>query len=296
VADPAFLSPALDLSRLPAPAVVQPLSYDRIRADLIAALQARLPSFDATVASDPVIKLLEISAYRELLLRGAINDAARSVLLAFATGADLDQLGAFYGVERLVIIPATDRAPAILESDADLRTRIQLAPETLAAAGLTGGGYRATALRVAPSVRDVAVIKRAAGRVDVVLLGRDGDGAVPTLTVQRVYQALAADDGAQLTDIVSVRSAEILPYARNVRLRIRRGPDPAIVGAAAEAAIRLYATDRHRVGHTVYAQMLESAASVGGVEQAIVDGGDVVPAPHQAPYLTGLTVTVEIAA
>jgi phage-related baseplate assembly protein len=296
VSQPAIISPALDLSRLPAPTVVQSLSYEQIRAALIAALQAALPAFDATVPSDPVIKLLEISAYRELLLRGDMNDNARAVLLAFATGADLDHLGAFYGVTRLVITPATDRAPSVTESDADLRTRIQLAPETLASAGLTGGGYRATALRVAPSVRDVAVIKRAAGRVDVVLLGRDGDGTVPTGVVQSVYQALAGDDGAQLTDIVSVRAAEILPYARTVRLRIRRGPDPAVVSATAETAIRSYCADRHRVGQPVYAQMIASAASVGGVEQAIVDGGDIVPGPYAAPYLTGLTVSVEIAA
>jgi len=293
---PAIISPALDLSRLPAPAAVQVLSYEQIRAALIAAMQARLPTFDATVASDPVIKLLEISAYREMLLRASVNDCVRAVLLPFATGPDLDQLGAFYSVARLTIAPATDRTPAVMESDADLRVRIQLAPETLAAAGLTGGGYRATALRVASSIRDVAVIKRTAGHVDVVLLGRDGDGTVAAPVVQSVYQALAGDDGAQLTDIVSVRAAAILPYTRTVRLRIRRGPDPAVVATTAETAIRAYCADRHRVGQPVYAQMIESAGSVGGVEQAIVDGPDVVPGPYAAPYLASLTIAVEISA
>jgi phage-related baseplate assembly protein len=286
-------SPALDLSRLPAPAVVMPLSFDTIRAELIADLQARLPTFDATVPSDPVIKLLEVAAYRILLLRGEINDAARSVLLAHAIGADLDQLGAFYGVARLVIVPATGTTPAVMETDADLRIRIQLAPETLAASGMTGGGYRSIALRVAPSLKDVSVTKRGGGQVDVVLLGRDGDGAVPADVVQAVSAALHADDGAQLTDIVSVRSAEIVPYTRTIRLRIRRGPDPAAVRTIAEAAVRAYAADRHRVGQTAYAQQFESAASVGGVELAIDTGGDVVPGPTGAPYLTAVEIIVE---
>lgn len=43
---------------------------------------------------------MEVCAYRELLLRQRINQAAKSNLLAFATGTDLDNLGALYDVER----------------------------------------------------------------------------------------------------------------------------------------------------------------------------------------------------
>jgi len=66
---------SIDLSRLPAPDVVAPLDYEAIRSQLIADFRARWPGFDALVESDPAIKLLEVAAYRELLLRAAINDA-----------------------------------------------------------------------------------------------------------------------------------------------------------------------------------------------------------------------------
>src|SRR5690606_17245852 len=67
-------STAVDLSRLPPPDVVQALDYETILAELQVDLAARLPDFDAFLESDPAIKLLEIVAYRELLLRQRVND------------------------------------------------------------------------------------------------------------------------------------------------------------------------------------------------------------------------------
>ena len=45
-------------------------------------------------------------AYRELLIRQRVNDAARGVMLATASGTDLDNLAANFNVERLLITPA----------------------------------------------------------------------------------------------------------------------------------------------------------------------------------------------
>lgn len=287
---------AVELSRLPAPQVVQPLDYETIRAQLIEDFRTRWPLFDALLESDPAIKLLEVAAYRELLLRAVINDAARSVMLAFASGPDLDQIAARHGVARRLIMAATDDQPALYESDDELRRRAQLAAERLPYAGMTGGGYVTRALAAAPSVKDVALVKRDGGRIDVILLGRDGDGAVSAPVVQAVYRALAEEDAAQLTDIVSVRAAEILRYSANVVLLVRRGPDPELVRAAAVAAIRAYAADRHRVGLPVYAQRMAAAASVGGVERATIDIDDILPGPAQAAWLEALAVTLEYAA
>lgn len=93
---------AIDLSQLPAPSVVEPLDYEQILGAMLADLKARDPSFDALVESDPAYKILEVAAYRELLIRQRVNDAGRSVMLAYATGSDLDHLGALMGVSRLV--------------------------------------------------------------------------------------------------------------------------------------------------------------------------------------------------
>jgi phage-related baseplate assembly protein len=85
-------STTVDLSRLPAPVVVEQLEFETIRAALIAEMQALLPSFTAAVASDPVVKLMDIVAYRELLLRRAVQDAALQNFVAYAAGTALDHL------------------------------------------------------------------------------------------------------------------------------------------------------------------------------------------------------------
>ncbi len=44
--------------------------------------------------SEPVTKLLEESAYMEMLLRARINNGVRASMLAYATGTDLDNIAA----------------------------------------------------------------------------------------------------------------------------------------------------------------------------------------------------------
>ena len=101
----------IDLNNLPVPKVVQELSYETLLAqrkakflslqendDMRQHWQARLQ-----LESEPVVKLLEENAYLELLLRTHINESAKAVMLAYATGSDLDQLGALFGIKRLII-------------------------------------------------------------------------------------------------------------------------------------------------------------------------------------------------
>ena len=91
-----------DLATLPAPQIIEPLDFEQILADLKADILDRAPELAEVLAleSDPIVKLLEACAYRELLYRARVNDAARAHLLAFATGGDLDHLAAQYGVTR----------------------------------------------------------------------------------------------------------------------------------------------------------------------------------------------------
>jgi phage-related baseplate assembly protein len=92
----------IDLSQLPAPNIVEPLSAETIFQAMLTDLQARDPSFTGLVESDPAYKILEVCAFRELLLRQRVNDAARGVMLAFALGTELDHIGALFGVTRLI--------------------------------------------------------------------------------------------------------------------------------------------------------------------------------------------------
>ena len=92
---------AIDLSQLPPPSVVEPLDFEQILGAMLADLKTRFPEFTALVESDPAYKILEVAAFRELLIRQRVNDAGRSVMLAYANGSDLDHLGALMGVVRL---------------------------------------------------------------------------------------------------------------------------------------------------------------------------------------------------
>ena len=92
---------APELAGLPTPQVLETLRFETVFDALLRDFQVRYPQYSALLASDPAIKLIEVAAYRELLLRARINEAARANLLAFAVGNDLEHLGAFYGVTRL---------------------------------------------------------------------------------------------------------------------------------------------------------------------------------------------------
>jgi len=76
---------AIDLSALPAPDIIETLDFEVILAAMLTDLQARDASFSALVESDPAYKILEVAAYRELLLQARINSAAKAVMLPYAT-------------------------------------------------------------------------------------------------------------------------------------------------------------------------------------------------------------------
>jgi phage-related baseplate assembly protein len=147
----------LDLSRLAPPDVVETLDFEALYQELLADFRMLYPDYSAVLESDPVVKLLELAAYREMLLRARVNDAARSNLLAFAAGSDLDHLAAFYGVARIGE-----------EADSRLRLRTQFQIAAIAGNGTTER-YAALALTANPSVKDAAVLSRQPGTVDVAL-------------------------------------------------------------------------------------------------------------------------------
>ncbi len=120
------------LTSLPAPDVIQPLDYETILASIKADYIAANPSFTADVESDPVVKMMETCAYRELGVRQRVNDAARALLLADSSGTDLDHLAFTYyqGLTRLLVDPGDAAAippiPPTYESDDRLRERCTL--------------------------------------------------------------------------------------------------------------------------------------------------------------------------
>ena len=181
-----------DLSKIPAPNIIEPLSYELILSRMQEELVAKDPEFSALVESDPAIKVLEIAAWRELLLRQRINDAARANLLAFALSADLDHLAAFYNVERMEA-----------ESDLAFRKRTQAKIAGWSTAG-SRDYYRYHALSASTRVLDARADSPLPGQVRISILAADNQGIADDTLLKVVTDALTNDTVRVLTDSVEV--------------------------------------------------------------------------------------------
>jgi len=308
---------AIDLSQLPAPTVVEQMSYEDIRAQAVAKLLEDLPTFDATVLSDPAVKVLEVFCYREMLLRQTFNERARQVMLAYAKDSNLDQLGALLNVARL---------PG--EQDEAYKARIQLAPEAFSVAG-PASAYRYYALSAANTLADasvtsprpdnlralmlgvladhgadaglVAAVTAALdgaiwpGTVVVSLLSALGDGSASDDEIEAVELAVSADEDVRpLTDWPQVRSAEIVDYEIDIDLVLFSGPDETIVLAAAQEGVEAYKAASRKLGRSITRAGLYAAAVVAGVQNALINKppADVAIAKTQCANCVGTAVRI----
>lgn len=260
----------IDLSQLPAPSVVEALDYETILSEMLDDLRARDEQFDALVESDPAYKILQVAAYRELIVRQRVNEASRSVMLAYATGTDLDQLAALFGVQRLIIAPGDPEAippiDAVLESDREFRRRIQLSLEGFSTAG-PEGAYVYHALSADGAVLDASAVSPAPGEVVVTVLDRNGDGWADQTLVEAVEAAVSAETVRPLTDHVTVQSAQIVPYRIRATLYMFDGPDSTVVMDNARAAVQQYADDNHRLGRDITLSGIYAALHQPGAQR-----------------------------
>jgi phage-related baseplate assembly protein len=261
----------IDLSRLPAPNVIEPLDFETILAEQLADLEERDSTFAGLQESDPAMKVLQVTAYRELKVRQRINEAARAVMLAYAMDADLDHLGALMDVPRLQIWPANpDKGTAaVMEENEDYRRRIQLAPQGLSVAG-PEGAYIFHALSSDGRVRNATAISPSPGHVVVTILSHEGDGT-PSQELLDIVAAHLAQDGIRpLTDYVLVRAAQIERYQVRATLYSFSGPDSTVVVAEADKRMRQYAKDAHQLGRVPTHSGIEAALHVPGVERVVL--------------------------
>jgi phage-related baseplate assembly protein len=282
-------SASLDLSRLPAPTVIDGLDYETLRKAFVDTFK---PLFKAKLGvdydvskleTDPAIIIGEAISYLRLLDRARVNDAVKAVLVPYSTGTNLDNLAAFFGVVRLTG-----------ETDTALRSRLAAAPDAMASAGPVGG-YVYHAKTASPLVKDVGVRSPTVGAVLVSVLASTGNGTPSNDVLNAVRARLQRDDIKPLTVALSVQAASITPITVSLTLRIPAGPDPATVRSAAETAIRAYAAERHAVGKIWRKNGLIAAAKVAGVEDvvSVLPANDVDPGLDGAVYMQTLTVTVE---
>ena len=274
---------AIQLERLPAPTVVDEVQYERIVAEMLADLRARDPIFSALVESDPAYKILEVAAYREMLLRQRINEAARQTMLAYATDTNLDHIGARYGVAR------RDG-----EGDETYRRQIQLAFEGYTTAG-SEGSYVFHTLRASLLVKDVYVTSPVPGDVEVYVLSSEGDGYPSDSLLETVEETLTSEDVRPLTDQVFVLPAEPVHYDVEAVLHLYSCPDPAVVERAATSAITEYVNTAQGLGGEAALSGIYAALHQPGVRfvELLSPSQSVICHPHRAPFCTGINLSFE---
>lgn len=294
----------VDLSELPAPNIVEDLSFEAILDEMKEACVLAMPSLGPVLAleSEAATKVLEVCAAYAMMVRARVNDAAKAVLLAYAVGADLDHIGAMFGVERAVVQEADEAEglEEILEDDASFRGRIQISLEGFSVAG-PRGAYEFHARSASAEVKDVAIIGPGnpalpvnSGHVHVYVLSEIGDGTASPELVGVVDEALSADDIRPLTDTVVTASAAILPFSVSAEIEVFDGPDVSVVLAEAEEMLTEYLDTVHAIGATVAVSGIHGALHRPGVRRVVVSSpaGDIISAPNVAPYASTVTITV----
>ena len=294
----------IDLSQLPAPDVVEALDYETLLAERKATLISLYPAeqqaaITRTLAleSEPLVKLLQENAYRELILRQRVNEAAKANMVAWATGADLDQLGANNGVTRLTLRAADNSTlpptAAVMESDDNFRMRIAAAFEGLSVAG-PSGAYEYHAKSADGRIADVSATSPAPAEVVITVLSREGDGTAPADLLTIVANALNDEDVRPVADRVSVQTAAIVDYRVDATLFLYPGPEAEPIRAAAEAKLLAFINAQSRLGRDIRQSALFAALHVEGVQRVELaqPTADVVLDKTQAAYCSGYSIRV----
>lgn len=294
--------PIVDLSQLPAPDVVEELDYENILSERKATLVSLFPAeqqeavaHTLALESEPLTKFLEENAYREVIWRQRVNEAARAVTLASAAGADLDVIAANTNTARLTITPADETAippvAAVMESDADLRMRAQQAFEGLSVAGPVGA-YEYHGRSADGRVADISVLSPSPACVTITVLARAGDGTASPDLLDVVAKALNAEDVRPVGDRVTVQAALIVPYQVAATLWFYPGPEAEPIRATAEQKLKAYITAQHRLGRDIRRSAIYAALHVEGVQRVELSEpqSDVVLGKHQASYCTGYSI------
>ncbi|WP_264711332.1 baseplate assembly protein [Wolbachia endosymbiont (group B) of Aporia crataegi] len=190
--------------------IVEKLSYEEIFSRMKEELVRRDETFSGLVESDPAMKVLEVAAWRELLLRQRINEAVKGNLLKFATGEDLDNLAEFYGVER-----------EKEEEDERFRKRVK----AKIAGWSTGGSkeyYKYHALSADSRVKDALVESPIPGKVQISILSTQlsTTGIASEELLEIVKKQVTRDDIRVLTDTVTVIGCNITEIDIHSRMSI----------------------------------------------------------------------------
>ena len=298
------MSGPIDLSRLPKPKVIEELDYETILEQRKQKLLSLVPEdrrqeVEETLAleSEPLTIQLQENAYRELVWRMRVNEAAVANMLAFAEDEDLDNLVSNFETERLMVDPGDPDAippiPPTYESNESLRLRSQQSWEGLSVAGPTKA-YEFHALSADGRVSDAKAISPTPAYVEVTLLTTEGDGTASQEIIDNVDAALSAEDIRPVGDRLNVQSATIVNYQVDATLYVYPGPEQEPILQAAQDSLEKYITAQRRIGRDIRISALHAALHVEGVQRVELASpvADVVLDETEAANCTNLSVVI----
>lgn len=298
------LLPAVDLSLLPPATVIETLDFDTIYQEMLTQFRAMAPEYTLLLESDPVVKLIQAISYRELIWRSRLNEVAQSNLLATATGADLDNLGAFKDVARMVVTPAnttvTPNIPAVMESDDRYRVRIQLANRAISTAGSVYH-YKYWAMSADARVVDAAVYSpdydngfNMGGQVIIALLSSETGGVASQDLITKVSEVVGRNDIRMLNDKLSIVPAAAIHFSVTAQIKLY----PNISQDEIQNAINRLQTafaNAQGLGRDVTRAWLIGVMISSGIHsiEIISPTEDIIIAPNQYPVLDNVTTVSE---
>ncbi|WP_085165418.1 baseplate J/gp47 family protein [Gilliamella bombi] len=293
-----------DLSKLPAPDIIESLDFEALFAQrkekfisLYPADQQNEVAKTLQYESEPIVKLLQESTYYELIIRQRINEASHALMIAHAKGNDLDNLGANFHVYRLIIQhednTVTPSIPEIKESDSDFRMRIQAAFEGLSVAG-PRAAYEFYARSADGRVLDAAAESPAPACVTLAILSRENNGIASSDLIRIVADAVNQDNRRPIADRVTVKSVTLIEYEIKAKLYLYPGPESEPIKKSAIKNLQDYITEKHRIGRRINRSAIISALHVAGVQRVelLQPAQDILINREQASYCTNYQIEV----
>lgn len=306
---------SIDISRLPAPDAIEALDFEALYAafkvrflafwETQRAINPALPAYDVqSLETDPAGIVGEAWSYLRLMDRQRVNDAFRALLAAYAKGGNLEAIAAGRNLARIVIVPATSSAAAIMEGDDALLRRYLLSFDIPASA--SAGRYLYDAWKAWPQSADKTLglwdarvngraIHGRVGDTDVVIIGPEGRLPTPA-ELASVRAAVTHPDRAPEAVAISVMAASRVEYAVSLVLEVPAvGPSPDVLKAEAIKRVTAAAKDRTLIGGEIPAGLLSGSAFGVGIIK-VRDRAPVViePDPYRVPVMTALTINVEV--
>lgn len=290
----------VDMSQLPKPAVIEQLDYEQILQEWIQRYKELDPDYQDVIESDPVYKLIEVAAFREMVLRQRVNDGAHATMLAYAAKEDLDVRGADFDVERLVIdegdpdaVPPREK---IMESDEAFRYRIQLSNRAKNTAG-SADDYEFWALSADGRVKSIASDSpKGSLTVTVSVLSHEGNGTASADLIKLVEDTLTPKGTRPLSDEVLVQSATINEFVVEAELELFSGPDEAEVLNAAREQLDKWLSDSHRQGMDLPLDGFYASLRVPGVYKVHLTSptAGITNDQFSAGYASEVTLTARV--